>query len=57
MSQIRAVHFKNHKYKNFNCLKIIDYFNNFVLYFTLVIKNLGLYTNIAKEKIKYGKLL
>lgn len=34
----------------------MDNYANFAMFFTLVIEKIGLYTNIAKENIRYGKL-
>lgn len=41
----------------FDCLKEIDNFENFAIFFTLVTIKLSLYADIAKKNIRYSKFL
>ncbi len=54
--QIWAVHSRNHTGETFGCLKEMDSSGNSAAFFTSVIEKVGLYADIAKENIGYGKL-
>lgn len=54
--QIWVIYSRNHTSKIFGCLKKINSFGNSATFFTLVIEKMGLYADITKENIGYGKL-
>ena len=56
ISQIWVVHSRNYKGKTFGCLKEMDSSGNSAAFFTSVTETVGLYADIVKENIGYGKL-
>lgn len=52
-----AIYSKNHTSDIFGYSKEIDSSGNSVVFFTSVTKNVGLYANITKKNIGFGKLL
>lgn len=57
MPQIWAVYSKNYISKIFGYLKKVNSSENFITFFILVMEKMGLYTDITKENIIYGKFL
>lgn len=55
--QTCVVYSRNYKGETFSFLKKIDSSRNFVTFFTSIIEKVGLYTNITKKNIRYGKFL
>ena len=55
--QIWAVNFRNHISKIFGSLQEIDSSGNFTIFFTSITEKISLYADIAKENIRYSKLL
>ncbi|MCJ1342229.1 hypothetical protein MMC31_000409 [Peltigera leucophlebia] len=54
--QIWTVHSRDHTDKTLGCLKVMDSSGNSAAFFASVIEKVGLYADIAKENIGYGKL-
>jgi hypothetical protein len=54
--EVRAVHSRGHTAKTFGCLKKLDSAGNSKAFFVSVTDNIGIYVDIARENVGFGRM-